>query len=289
MYFLWLRAFNAVAREGGVTAAARRLNISQSTVTSQVKALEDRFGTELLMRSGRGVRLTEAGEKLHVICQDLLASYDEAIAFLGDSMAGHLRIGGVGAPPVIELAAAYSRRFPDTRLTLNVDHTDGVLARLNDHAIDVAILAHQEKSARFHTMLYQRYRIVAFVGAGHRLSRRRSIGVGELAGEAMVLRDHRSKLRQILDHVLGKEKVRPGRVLEVNSRETMREAVLHGFGIGVVTEREYIADRRLHPARIEHPDLFVEFHVTCLAKRRARAPIAAFFEAAAALRETGGV
>lgn len=56
-----LRSFHAVAQGGGFTAAARELGVSQPTITTQVKSLEDEFGIELFVRRGRRIELTETG------------------------------------------------------------------------------------------------------------------------------------------------------------------------------------------------------------------------------------
>lgn len=284
MYFTWLRAFDAVAREGGFTAAARRLNVSQSTVTSQVKALEERFSVELFFRTGRKVTLTEVGKGLFGISQDLMGSYDEAVQFLTTTSVGQLRLSGVGPPAVIELAEAFSKRFPEIQLSINVENGEQVLSDLNEFRADVAVLAHVEKDTRFFSVPYRRYRILAFVNTDHAWKNRRIVRLEEFAGQTMVLRDRKSKTREIMDELIHKDKIKLGRVLEVNSRETMREAVLHGFGIGIISEREYIPDRRLRPIRVSAADLNVTFYVTCLTKRRHRPLISAFFSVAAGMR-----
>jgi DNA-binding transcriptional LysR family regulator len=68
-YYKSIRCFHAVAKTGGFTSAAQYLHIGQPTVTDQVKALETRFTVELFLRTGRGVRLTAAGERLYAITQ----------------------------------------------------------------------------------------------------------------------------------------------------------------------------------------------------------------------------
>jgi DNA-binding transcriptional LysR family regulator len=78
------RAFLAVAIEGSFSAGARRLNVSQPTVTSQVAAVERQYKVELFHRMGRGVRLTGAGSELLPIVRRMFATFDEASAYLED-------------------------------------------------------------------------------------------------------------------------------------------------------------------------------------------------------------
>jgi DNA-binding transcriptional LysR family regulator len=68
-----LRSFHAVAVHGGFTAASRQLNISQPTLSTQVKNLEERYGIELFNRVGKKIHLTLAGKELFQITSDLAA------------------------------------------------------------------------------------------------------------------------------------------------------------------------------------------------------------------------
>ncbi|MGA6966697.1 MAG: LysR family transcriptional regulator, partial [Xanthobacteraceae bacterium] len=86
----------AVAIEGSFSAGARRLNVSQPTVTSQVAAVERQYKVELFHRMGRGVRLTGAGSELLPIVRRMFATFDEASAYLEDFRGlrrGYLRVG----------------------------------------------------------------------------------------------------------------------------------------------------------------------------------------------------
>ena len=76
------RAFHAVAVEGSFTAAAKLLNLSQPTLTHQVKLIESRYKVELFHRTSRGARLTATGAELLAIVRRMFSDYDEAVAFL---------------------------------------------------------------------------------------------------------------------------------------------------------------------------------------------------------------
>jgi len=73
MYHKWLRSFNAVAKKGLFAAAGRSLNIGQSTVTTQVKALNERFKVELFHRKGYQIWLSDTGRALYDITQGIFA------------------------------------------------------------------------------------------------------------------------------------------------------------------------------------------------------------------------
>src|SRR5512134_2525283 len=94
-----LRSFHAVARAGGFTGGAKLLHISQPTVTTQVRFLEQTYGIELFYRRGHKVTLTPLGEQLYAMAQQIFALENETVHMLEDSgqlKSGHLRVGAVG-------------------------------------------------------------------------------------------------------------------------------------------------------------------------------------------------
>ena len=94
-----LRSFHAVARAGGFTGAARLLHISQPTVTTQVRFLEEAYGAELFYRRGHKVTLTPLGEQLYELAQRIFTLEGETVHLLEDSgelKSGTLRVGAVG-------------------------------------------------------------------------------------------------------------------------------------------------------------------------------------------------
>ena len=89
-----LRSFLAVVQTGGFTRAAASLHLTQSTVSQQVRRLEEQLGAELLDRSGRYVVTTTEGERLLGYANRIVALMDEAMLALGQSaVEGEVRLG----------------------------------------------------------------------------------------------------------------------------------------------------------------------------------------------------
>ena len=115
MYHKWLRSFKAVAKEGSFAAAGRSLNIGQPTVTTQVKALNERFKVELFHRKGHQIWLSDTGRALYDITQGIFAQEEEAIELLRGSSefeSGVLRLAGVGPFDLMEIVETLSKRYP---------------------------------------------------------------------------------------------------------------------------------------------------------------------------------
>ena len=276
-----LRSFHAVARAGGFTGGAKLLHISQPTVTTQVRFLEETYGAELFYRRGHKVTLTPLGAQLFELAQRIFALEAETVHLLEDSgelRTGHLRVGAVGPFHVTEMLARFNQRFPGLEVSVRVGNSETVLEALVDYTTDVAVLAQFTEDRRFHSVPYSRHPVVIFVPRSHRFAARKSIRIAELAGEGMILREEGSTTRKALDDALKRAGVTPRVVMEIGSREAIREAVIMGVGIGAVSEIEYIPDPEIRMVRVSDAEMFTHAHVVCLEERRGARLVKAFLE-----------
>jgi aminoethylphosphonate catabolism LysR family transcriptional regulator len=286
-----LRSFHAVARAGGFTGAAKLLHISQPTVTTQVRFLEDTYGIELFYRRGHTVSLTPLGEQLFEIAQKIFALESETVHLLQDSgelRSGQLRVGAVGPFHVTEMLAGFNQRFPGVDVSVRVGNSETVLEDLVAYRTDVAVLAQMNDDPRFHSLPYSRHPIVVFVHRTHRFASRRSIRIAELEGEGMILREEGSTTRKAFDDALRKAGVAPRVVMEIGSREAIREAVIKGVGIGTVSEVEYIPDPEIRMVPVSDARIYTHAHVVCLEERRGARLVKAFLGIVEALQRRGG-
>ena len=139
-----LRAFVAVAEEGSLSAAARRLHLSQSALSQTVQSLERQVGAPLLVRRSTGVAVTDAGTVLLREARSLIAQHDRALAAVsGQAAAGLLRVGvplELPADLLPRALAELSAACPMTRV--EVDHASSAaqLAALQAGDLDVALV-----------------------------------------------------------------------------------------------------------------------------------------------------
>ena len=286
MNYAQLRAFYAVAREGGFTKAARALNVTQPTVSGQVKALEEDYGVRLFERRGRRVETTPLGRELLETARrmfDLEEEAHEVLAAARDLKRGHLRVGADGPYHVIPALAAFNQRYPGIDVSLRMGNSDEVLRDLLDYASDVAVLANVAADPRLLAMPLRRDSLVIFVARNHPLARRSAVRLKELDGQAMVMREVGSATRRIFEEALAESGIEPRSVMQMDGRESVREAVAAGLGLGVVSEAEFIADRRLKMLRVNGARLTMTEYVVCLSERRKLGAVRAFLELAGKL------
>lgn len=139
-----LRTFIAVVDGGGFTRAAKRLHRTQSTVSQQLRRLEERLDTPLLVRNTRNITLTERGELLLSYARRLLALNDEALSALAETrLQGRARIGSaqeVADGGLADLLAHFSRLYPDVALEIRVDANLKLRAEVEQGDLDLAVI-----------------------------------------------------------------------------------------------------------------------------------------------------
>ncbi len=282
-----LRAFLAVARHGSFSAGARALGLAQPTVTTQVQALEKQHDVELFHRRGRGAQLTQVGLALLPVAQQLGAVELEAFNLLHDAgklNTGKLRIGAVGPFHVIEMVDAYHRLFPGVDLSIRVGNSAEVLADLENYVTDIAVLAGGRDEPGLSSEHYASHAVILFAPVSHPLARFDSVPLSALHDAPLLQREAGSTTRAALQAVLEQAGVTPRSVMEIGSREALREAVARGLGLGTVSEAEFIPDARFRPIRIQGDPVRTETYLYCLAERRDSRLLSSFFEQALAVR-----
>ena len=191
-----LEVFRTVAHLGSITAAARRLRFTQSAVSRQIGALEAELGSRVFDRLPRGVALTEEGRALLPYASQVLDGLDgarRAVSSLRALGAGRLRVGAFPtamAAMVPAALASFREAYPEIGLSLVEGRTPGLLDRLAAGDADVAVVSSSPAGpvdrARFdlHHLLDEP--MLVAVARGHRLARKRTVRLDDLAGDAFI-------------------------------------------------------------------------------------------------------
>ncbi|MEO3761094.1 LysR family transcriptional regulator [Mycobacterium sp. B14F4] len=166
-----LRGFVAVVEEGGMSAAARRLHISQSALSQTISNLEHELGTQLLVRSSAGVRPTEAGSVLVSEARAVLARYAEAMRTMAGYTAGAggvLRLGIPSELPPTMLPgtlARFAAGCPDTRVVTTYLSTAAQFTALRADQLDLGLVRERPPGSEFDTMLAARERLGVLISS----------------------------------------------------------------------------------------------------------------------------
>jgi DNA-binding transcriptional LysR family regulator len=247
-----LRYFQQLAKDGQFEKAAGAFDITVPALRNHLKLLTDRYGP-LWERTGRGIRLTGAGQQLLAEVRGILTSIDE----LDRVMDAYAR-GGVGmvrigvsltfAEQVLPAAvAAYVPAHPHVRIHLEVGNAIKLLDAINTHRLDFAIVGklpegRMADGGTYSVSPFQSDRIVAFVSRDRRpLDLRRTdlaapIDPATLRNQTFVTRERESGNYEQAMECLEQSGCEPGRVIALASNEAVRNLVASGVGIGLLSD-----------------------------------------------------
>jgi len=242
-----LRAFHAIAVERGVSRAARRLNVSQPTLSQQLKALEARHGVSLFEGRRSPLQLSAAGRDLFALTQRLFAAASDIDAMLGESTeaAGMLRLGSDSPYYAAQVVDLFHRRHPLTAVQVRMGNAAEVMRWLAEAEIDAALASDPPGDTGFSYDPAFSDRLACALPAAHPLAADNAVPVAALAGEVLLLREPTSKTRAFTERALADARVTPGAILEIQGRETIREAIARGVGISVFYSSECPPDPRI--------------------------------------------
>lgn len=258
-----LKYFQAIAEHGSLTAAAKKLQVSQPTLTVAMKNLEERLGTTLLLRSRAGVTLTATGQELLGHAEEiftLLERAEQRITGLESEDVGSFVIGcheSLGAYFLPEFMIAFLEAHPRVELTLSnsssAEVTDAVVTRRVDFGLIVNPIPHPE------LVLIELFKDAMdfFVAAG-------SAPADEAAAHARLREGplvFAGRVRECQDLLgrLSADSMLPTRLLSCGDLELVKSFALAGLGVALLPRR--VADygqkgklRRLHPSLPFFPD-----------------------------------
>lgn len=234
-----LKTFLAVVAAGSVRGAAEDLHLAPSTVTAQVKGLEESLGAPLFDRIGRGVLLTELGQRLLVHARrlvDLEAEARRVLATEGEERGElSLRVSeSLGAWCLPGILARFRERFPDTRLTVGRSSRQGLARDLAHGVTDLALMLSEPFAGQSLAVeVLARERLVVVAPPGSPLAGREA-RPADLAGTPLFLTRYVWSARRLIEEALSQAHVRPAAVVECTSVEIVKRCVAAGLGVSVM-------------------------------------------------------
>ncbi|GAB0114695.1 DNA-binding transcriptional regulator OxyR [Acidisoma sp. C75] len=227
----------ALAEHRSFRRAAEACFVSQPTLSTQIRKLEEELGVELIERSPRKLLLTPAGQDAARRARTILAevaAIRESARRLSAPEVGAVRLGvfpTLGPYLLPHLIPQMRARFPKLDLFLTEDKTDALLTRLREGKLDAAILALPVNEPQMQEeQLFDEPFLLA-VPAGHPLARRRHLALADLAEQQLLLLEDGHCLRDQALAVCQLSGSRETAEFRATSLETLRQMVMAGNGI----------------------------------------------------------
>jgi aminoethylphosphonate catabolism LysR family transcriptional regulator len=271
MRYSQLRAFHNVALHGGFSSAARALNISQPSVSDQVRQLEHRHDVLLFSRAARQVQMTEAGEALFRLTSEMF-EVEERIAALFDEnrkvLSGHLRIMADSAMHITDAVRRFREASPDVFVTIRTGNTEDLLRRLRNYEAEIGVVGNSISAPDLDSVDLGRTPILALVAKGYLPKGTHELSFRDLGQFPLIYREEGSRTRAQVEEEATRLKLNLTPSIEVEGREALREVVASGAGIGFVSEAEFGHDRRLKAIPFEDVDIGMSESLVILSARR---------------------
>lgn len=259
-----LVTFEKVATVLSFTQAAAELKYAQSSVTSQIRALESSLGVQLFDRLGSHIRLTEAGDRLVPYARQIIELSEEArAAVVGtEEPSGTLTVGTMESltsyrlSPLLEL---FHHRYPGVRLSMRPTLGDETRQALRQGTYDVGFLMEREtEHAGLEVTLLAEEPLALVAAPGHPLAGAAvsAVSTADLVREPLLATEPGCAYRDLFEEELNTLSAEPVSFMEFGTIEATKRAAAAGLGIALlpaVTVAEELADGRLVALRWEPP------------------------------------
>lgn len=239
---LRLRLLLEIDRTGSISAAAERCAIGQPSASMHLRALETALGQKLVMRNGRGSKLTAAGNIVAWHAARMLATLESmrsAVDALNVPARGELALAASDTPSLVLLPPVLrdmSDRYPGVSVKLRTVPSETVVREVARGAVDIGIageVACTERVVRQQIMVDE---LVGIAPAGLLSSDVRSVSMDEFARHRLLLGPAGSSTRMITERQLARAGYRPARIWAFDSTEAIKRAVAEGVGVSFISQ-----------------------------------------------------
>ncbi|MBV9725021.1 MAG: LysR family transcriptional regulator [Gammaproteobacteria bacterium] len=235
-----LRVFAAAARHKNFSRAATELHLSQPAVSTQIKEFSNFVGLPLFERIGRRTYLTAAGnEMLHCAnaITQVLKEAEDALAQLKGVKGGRLNVAVISAGDYFfpRLLAAFGEAHPGIEFNLTVHNRESLLRHLADNLTDLAVMVRPPADMDTIAVPFAPHPYVIVAPPGHPLAGQRQIPRAALNHERFVQREQGSDTWNSMHEVFGRQFPRLNIAMQIHSTETIKQAVVAGFGLAFLS------------------------------------------------------
>jgi len=283
-----LEIFLAIAREKSFSLAAKKIHLSQPTLSEHISELESELGKQLFFRHGRHrvVKVTEAGRVFEQFAERAVVSVEDArqaLADLDGLTHGSVLIGASTTPGLYVLprmVAAFRTKYPGVDVKLQIANSQTIEGRVRERELDLGIVGgHALRPGQECLAAGMLDELVLIVSPTHAWARRRDITPESLADAPLLVREEGSATRSVTERALERVKFRVA--MELDHTEAIKQGVMAGLGVAFVSlyaVQGEIAAGRLRALRLRGVRIQRHFHIIHHEARRVTASARAFME-----------
>ncbi len=234
-----LEVFWTVAQEKSFSRAAQKLGRSQPAISLAVQRLEDELGEQLVDRSGKGLRVTDAGQAVLDYARRFRSLREElgnSLAELRDNSAGRLTIGANESTALYLLKhiTRFRELHPRVKVQIRRSLSSKAPAEILDGNLELAVISYDPGDPRLVSKVIYNDALAFIVSPKHRLAKRKSVPIAELGSEVFIAHNVLSPYREVVLHAFQANKTPLGMEVEMPTIETIRKLVQSNLGVAFV-------------------------------------------------------
>jgi LysR family transcriptional regulator, low CO2-responsive transcriptional regulator len=265
-----IETLQAIAEAGSLVQAAAALNMTPAALTARVKGLEEAVELKLFDRTATGMRLTKAGEAALEAARGVeraVRDFADAMAAISTGEAGRLSVGAVSTAKYFapRLIAAFVRARPKVELRFLIGNRDATVESLRSGEVEIALSGRPPRDMAVETFPLGPHPYVLVAPPDHRLAGKQGLSRSDLAGEAFLFREVGSGSRSLFDAFIGETTIKRVQLgMELGSNETIKQAVMAGLGIALLSAHTIAAEvqtRRLVCLDVEGLPIMRQWYV----------------------------
>jgi len=239
--FRQLRVFLALVDTGSVSAAARMVHVTQPTASMQLKEITDAVGLPIYEVVARKVHLTQIGKELAITARAMSnqwAVFEQQVDGLKGLTRGRLKVAVVSTAKyfIPRILGSFCAKYPEIEISLEVLNRDGVVKRLEENLDDLYIMSRPPLSLEIEDEIFMSNPLLLVAPKDHATAKKRNIDVTALKNENFIFREKGSGTRMATDEHFKKLKLKPNVRLELGSNEAIKQAVIGGLGLAVLSK-----------------------------------------------------
>lgn len=240
----YLETFSKAAELSSFTAAADALGLTQAAVSQRIQTLERTLDVSLFQRQGGRILLTEAGQRLYAYAQKILALHQEAFQEVTGQRApirGELLLAASTVPGehlLPAILAVFHKQYPDIQVKASSADSLAVVSQVEQGHVHLGLVGRKTENPHLEFRSFATDRMVLVVPPSHALSKRKQVSVEQFCEQPLILREPGSGSRWCLEQALARAGKSAGDLqiaLELGSNEAIKEAVLRGLGVAVLS------------------------------------------------------
>ena len=235
-----LQMFVGAADAASFARAAEILHVSPAAVSFQIKQIEDMSGFALFERIGKRVALTDAGSTLltyaRIVLQALQDS-DQALMSLRGVLGGRVTLGAVSTAKYIvpHVLARFQAKYTGIAINLRFGNRKQIVDALDRGEIELAVMGQPSDETDVVATEFAVHPSVIIAGANHRLGKAPALAIKDLVAERLITREEGSGTRLLMEQACLAAGFTPRVGMTTDSNETIKQAVMAGMGIAVIS------------------------------------------------------